>query len=390
MKTFLRENGFRNEDAKGIVVKGYNVPFRATKWGEYIPEPKEAIRMAETCGVGSRDYAIILTLGFSGLRQSTLRAIRFKDVELELEKGHKNVCITVSDEMKKLVPDAAKGRMPYYVFTTELATEAWRMYLKQRIDNYGQIPEDAPLFSTKCTRISERNTRNSTVLSKRELERIVKTAAMRAGIKDWKLVTPHKLRKTFESFLRNQPPECRLDYKDQEFFMGHKLPGSQDNYYDRTKIETMRAKFAKLVVEQDPAVQTTLAMARDLGLDPQLLKSELARSLGRDPTQPEETENLRKKIKEKIENRRPDTVKVQRIIEEKEFEGKMAEGWSFKGSLPNGKIIIERDEEQPKDQASNKDETVTDKDMPSGESADKSAKDSNPGLDPTKSEDGQK
>jgi len=55
-------------------------------------------------------------------------------------------------------------------------------------------------------------------------------------------VRPHVLRKAFESALRN----AWLDVKDQEFLMGYILPGSQDNYYDKTKIDELRNKYAKI------------------------------------------------------------------------------------------------------------------------------------------------
>jgi hypothetical protein len=38
----------------------------------------------------------------------------------------------------------------------------------------------------------------------------------------------------------------RMDIKIQEFAMGHILPGSEDAYFDRTKIEMLRAEYEKL------------------------------------------------------------------------------------------------------------------------------------------------
>ena len=34
--------------------------------------------------------------------------------------------------------------------------------------------------------------------------------------------------------------------KIQEFFMGHILPGSQDNYFDSSKVEYLRAQYLRL------------------------------------------------------------------------------------------------------------------------------------------------
>jgi len=50
------------------------------------------------------------------------------------------------------------------------------------------------------------------------------------------------LRKAFESALRN----AGLDLQDQEFLIGHIIPGAQDTYYDKTKVEDLRRKYAKV------------------------------------------------------------------------------------------------------------------------------------------------
>jgi hypothetical protein len=55
-------------------------------------------------------------------------------------------------------------------------------------------------------------------------------------------VTPHCLRKAFERAVRNSG----LDGKDQEFLIGHVLPGNQDTYYDKTSVEELRKKYAKV------------------------------------------------------------------------------------------------------------------------------------------------
>jgi hypothetical protein len=58
------------------------------------------------------------------LRNSTLRAIRYKDVADELEKDYSNITIPVYPEMKDLEPNACKGGIPYYTFTCDEATQA--------------------------------------------------------------------------------------------------------------------------------------------------------------------------------------------------------------------------------------------------------------------------
>jgi len=76
---------------------------------------------------------------------------------------------------------------------------------------------------------------------------IVKRAARLAGIREWKHVTSHCLRKAFESVLRSPTVDGgRMDKGTQEFLIGHILPGTQDAYYDKTDIEFHRSEYAKL------------------------------------------------------------------------------------------------------------------------------------------------
>jgi hypothetical protein len=84
--------------------------------------------------------------------------------------------------------------------------------------------------------------RKRTTVKKRSLDEMVKRSARLGGIARWRDVYPHCLRKAFESALRN----AGLDTKDQEFLMGHILPGTQDVYYDKTKVEDLRKKYAKV------------------------------------------------------------------------------------------------------------------------------------------------
>jgi len=176
---------------------------------------------------------------------------------------------------------------------TREAAEALRLYIDERKRKYGEIKDSEVLFESGYKGIN-REERLKKPLTMKELERIVKEAARRAGIKKWKYVTPHCLRKTFQSFLRNQPSEVRLDIRDQEFLFGHILPGSMDPYFDSGKIEEMREKFSKLV----------------FGLS-----------------------NLSKKTK-KVE---------QRIVTEQELESYLEDGWFAKFTLHSGKVIVERE-----------------------------------------------
>lgn len=243
LRTFFRVNGYTG--SKELRIRTYFVPTRYRKMPEYIPTKEEIYSMADAAG-GQRNRAIILTLFSSGLRVSTLCGLNRGDIAHELEASEPYLMIPVYPEMKERVPDACKGRIPYYTFICPEAGEALRSYLRHREERYGPIGIKDPLFHSDWT-LWPRRERSSKRLGRRGVGLIVKRASRLAGIQPWKYVTPHCLRKTFESVLRSPTVDRgRMDKGTQEFFMGHILPGTQDVYYDKTKVEFHRDEYAKL------------------------------------------------------------------------------------------------------------------------------------------------
>jgi len=278
LKTFFKVNGFRG--VQTLEVEGYYMPARYRKVPEYIPGKNEIYAMADSaCSL--RDRAIILTLYSSGLRNSTLRALLIRDVEKELSKGVNNLLVPVYPEMKSIDPYACKGNISYFTFVCDEATEAIKLYLRERKEKYGEILSHEPLFASDYNQI-DRNERKSKTMSPRQLQFVVKLAAKRSGLAQWQFVRPHCLRKTFETVLHSELVDGgRLDPKVQEFFMGHILPGSEDAYFDKTKVEMIRAEYAKLnfgrVIVENRFKVLKLAVARAFegtGIDPEKVMEE--------------------------------------------------------------------------------------------------------------------
>ncbi len=252
-ETFLKVNKIK------LDLVGYSQPSRSRKRPEYIPTLLEALKMADMA-VCLRDRLAILMLTYTGLRNSTLRATVYDECYLndpvlqqytlkrEIERKEESLIIIIHEVMKKRIPDSCKNRIFYYVFLPPKVTECFRLHIREIARKVGCIDSNQPIFPTTNTRFSV-SKRNKTAISNHQLENIVKDAAQRAGIENYRYVYPHCLRKTFESFMRNQPDELKLDEKEREFFFGHILPGSQDTYFDKTKIEEMRAKYARMSFE---------------------------------------------------------------------------------------------------------------------------------------------
>lgn len=281
LRTFFKVNGFKG--TRALEVEGYHMPARYRKVPEYIPRKSEIYIMADSaCSL--RDRAIILTLYSSGIRNSTLRALLIRDVEEELSRNVSNLLIPVYPEMKLVDPYACKGNISYFTFVCDEATEAIKLYIRERKEKYGDILSHEPLFASDYNQI-DRNERKSKILSPRQLQFVVKLAAKRSGLTQWQFVKPHCLRKSFETVLHSELVDGgRLDPKIQEFLMGHILPGNEDAYFDKTKVELLRAEYAKLnfgrVVVENKFKVLRMAVARAFegtGIDPEKVIEEYVR-----------------------------------------------------------------------------------------------------------------
>jgi len=336
LMTFFRENGF--EGARELKTEHYYQPARYKKKPEYIPTPDEIYKMAYASG-SPKNRAIIFALYTAGLRNSTLRAIRYGDVRKELEMGLNVIKIEVYPEMKELDPKACKGNIPYYTFIDPTTVKALREYLRERVEKFGSIEDDEPLFcsDSNALRLEEQR---KTPVSPNGLEEMVKKSARRAGIERWMDVTPKCLRTAFESALRNSG----LDVKDQEFLMGHILPGSQDPYYDKTKVEDLRRKYAQVnffpqtgFLTEEMRKRQLLDTARLLGFGEERIRR-LEEILARAKSVDEAITEFRKLQEEPDDPPRKNSVKIvkgdQALIEHIE------KGWILIKELNHDKYLL--------------------------------------------------
>lgn len=334
LKTFFKVNGFKN--SRELEVERYYQPSRYMKREEYIPTPEETYRMAYAAG-SARNRAMILALYTSGLRNSTIRAVLYHDVKEELEAGLDIVKIPVYPEMKEVDDSACKGNIPYYSFLSREAVEALRVYLRERKEIYGYLREDEPLFISESTNVDPEERRAITIM-KKSLSAIVKRAARKAGIEKWSAVTPHCLRKTFESALRNSG----LDIKDQEFLMGHILPGSQDPYYDKTKIEQLRRKYAQVNFFPQAGVMTEAMRKKQLLDTAKLLGfgDERLRQLEEVMARAKNVDEAIEKFRRLGENPKPKDDRIKIVQGQEVLVSHLREGWTLVKELNHDKYLL--------------------------------------------------
>jgi hypothetical protein len=135
-----------------------------------------------------------------------------------------------------------------------------------------------------------------------------------------------------------------MDTKDQEFLMGHILPGSQDAYYDWSKINNLRGQYAKLVFDdrmtpERETLNTHIQVARILEIDVDRLKAEKENALGRTLLVREELEMLKTSIKAKTSPL--GDKREQRIVLKTELQAYLSQKWRFVANIDKGSAIVE-------------------------------------------------
>lgn len=111
---FFGVNGFKND--RELEVEGVPPAVQVQEKARVYPHArgdKGWLTYAAQSSQGLRDKAMILSLYTSGLRNSTLRALRYEDLRVELKRGLDVVKVPVYPGMKVVDPGVCKRNIPY-------------------------------------------------------------------------------------------------------------------------------------------------------------------------------------------------------------------------------------------------------------------------------------
>lgn len=235
LRNFFKHNGIDK-----LELEDYN--WRKGRRPEYVPNKEEVYRMADHSD--ARGRAIILCTFQSGLRNATLRALCYGDVREQLQAGQVPVAVHVSLRMREKVPEACKEDAEYYTFLGKEASEALTEYAEWRTKKLGKMEDYEPLFLPYESFDNGKSPENH--LSEDSLQRMIKRAARRARIKDWRYVRFHGLRKSFRSVLdAGYVDGGQMAEDDKEYLMGHRLPGAKAPYHN-ANVETLAQRYMRL------------------------------------------------------------------------------------------------------------------------------------------------
>ncbi|MFI5449051.1 MAG: tyrosine-type recombinase/integrase [Candidatus Bathyarchaeia archaeon] len=122
----------------------------------------------------------------------------------------------------------------YYTFLGREAAQALKEYLEARVNRGATLQDNSPIFVTHAS-----NSKNDQI-TYGDYFRIVKRLAQTVGMPSNQL-WPHLLRKAFKKVLN----KAEIDDDTREALMGHRIPGSRENYFDRHDVVEVTDRYAQ-------------------------------------------------------------------------------------------------------------------------------------------------
>lgn len=237
---------YRNKD-------GEQLPFDSGRWGkhyikrqakkasyEIIPDKGQTYQIIDSAG-HLRDRAMFLLAFQSGVRENAWRHLKFGHVREQLHPEPKiPLILKVTPEMDEKL---ASYEIPFYL--TGLQSEAVQT-LRQYCDLFHkESSDDTPLFYT----------RSGLPVNASFIWRKVRRCVVRSlGEDKAKCIWPHSFRKAFRKVVRR----ASIDDEHKEQFMGHKLKGSREAYYDRHDVEELAKVYMQIDFAREiPEINST-------------------------------------------------------------------------------------------------------------------------------------
>ena len=178
-----------------------------------------------------RSRAIILCLFQSGVRVNCLLNWHLGMVRDQLYPEIKvPVRLKITNQVDTKL--AGYGLSHYYTFLQAEAAQALRDYLDFRIGQQGDLRDDDYIFKPIICRARRDRMSRIRVLG------LVKNLAKRIGL-DPRCIWTHTIRKSFRKVLN----ASAIDEDTKEALMGHRLPGSRDNYFDSHDLDEIARKY---------------------------------------------------------------------------------------------------------------------------------------------------
>ena len=300
---------------------------------EVIPKKSQVYAMADYIKKADspdriRTRAILLCLFQSGVRVGCLSKWT---IGLVREQLYPNIQVPVRLKITNQMDTklSSYGLSYYYTFLQHEGTTALRKYLDWRIQTGGgNLNDQDYIFKPSRKFAKNKRTEPDRVLQ------LVKTAAKNTGL-DPKTVWTHALRKSFRKVL-NATPE--LDEDTKEALMGHRLPGSRENYFDLHDLDEIAGKYMKANFDQTTDDQALAILNRRFLLMMDYSDKQIEQLNPATLSDEQMQDLLRKKggNNQQTQNVEQDVVPMRKV---KKW---IKQGWEYVGQLPSGEAIVKR------------------------------------------------
>lgn len=192
---------------------------------EHIPTKQEVCQIADMAS-SLRDRAIILVLFQSGIRVNALCSLTYWMVRKQLQENTTPLRLRITDE----IDTKLRGyKIVFYdTFIGKEAVEALKKYCELK---HRHITDDTPLFLS----------RNGKPMTPGLIWSNFKKAVRKSGL-DARTIWVHSLRKAFKKVVRKSD----VKHEFSQALMGHVLPRSKENYFDRNDIEALEEAYVQI------------------------------------------------------------------------------------------------------------------------------------------------
>ena len=312
---------------------------------EVIPQKEQVYKMVDSTST-LRNKAVILCFFQSGVRIGCLINWPFSLVKDQL---FPTVKIPIRLKITENIDTKLRsyGLRYYYTFLEKEAAEALHDYLQWRMNNGEKLTDNSSVFVSHSTTVSGEQLKAGSIRTM--IKRCVKAIGLNP-----KTVWPHCLKKAFRKVLNSSP----IDEDTKEAIMGHKIPGSRENYFDRHDIGEIEQKYMKCNFSRETSTMKTedmekLAKLKALemmcGVLPVPMSREDAikakeKELERPLTTDEKIEVLQELSLQGVRRLGNNVANdcETKLITEDELCDYLNDGWEFARELRSGKILVRK------------------------------------------------
>ncbi len=336
VKSWLAHNGI--EVRRKIKIRG--VGDTPTLRDERVPTQQELRRIFLSGDKKTRTACVLVAHG--GLRLVTLGnyrgddGLRVRDFpEMRIEGNA--VKFERIPTMIIVRPELSKARHQYFTFLSEEGCQYLKDYLEERMLSGERLTLNSSIIRPKVA--------DKPFIRSVNIGDMIRNAIRRAGF-NWR---PYVLRAYFDTQLMLAESKGLVLRDYRQFWMGHK--GDIENRYTTNKcrlpdnvIEDMREAYRR----SQEYLQTIKPETGRENLIEEFRK-QLLLVAGFQPEEIDELdltglsdEEFQELVRKRLIGNRNGNCGTQKVIDLKQIEEYLEEGWEYLATLPNGKIIIKR------------------------------------------------